>query len=71
MTKLKQGIYDLSAGIIWIMIRVNGGDTMTYEELKAKGTLLSEDEATEFYQLDGRVYMVLKQEGNKVQPVDE
>jgi len=53
------------------MIRVNGGDTMTYEELKAKGTLLSEDEATEFYQLDGRVYMVLKQEGNKVQPVDE
>ena len=44
---------------------------MTYEELKEKGKMLSEDEATEFYQVDGRVYMVLKKEGNKVQAVDE
>ncbi|GMT50153.1 MAG: hypothetical protein IEMM0008_1692 [bacterium] len=44
---------------------------MTYEELKAKGTLKSQDEATEFYSLNGQTYMVLIKEGNKVQRVEK
>lgn len=44
---------------------------MTYDEVKDKGTLLSQDEATEFYNVDGQVYMVLLKENNKVEKVED
>lgn len=44
---------------------------MTYEEVKEKGTLLSQDEATEFYSIDGQVFMVLLKENNKVEKVED
>ena len=43
---------------------------VSYDELKGNGKLLSQDEATEFYQFDGKVYMVSIKDGNSVQLVE-